>query len=467
MANKFDVIVIGAGPGGYVAAIRLAQLGKNVAIVEKQKTLGGTCLNWGCIPSKALLDSSEHYHQAVHKFKVHGIEVKDLKLNLKQMMKRKDDVVKNTTQGIEYLMKKNKIKTIFGHANFESKNMITVTQNSTKTSYEADKFIIATGSTYTPLPSVTVDKKRIVTSDEAISLKEVPKHFIVIGGGVIGVELGSVYARLGSKVTIIEYMDRLIPTMDKDLGKALQRSFKNLDVHFEFNTMVTGAKVTKNNVELTAKTKDGKEKSFTGDYVLVSIGRRPNTENLGLENLGIDLTQRGQIPVNDLFQTNVSNIYAIGDVIKGLMLAHKASEEGVVCAELIAGKKGHLNYDTIPGVVYTWPEVASVGKTEEELKEANIAYKSGKFPFKASGRARASEESDGFVKVLSDKSSDEILGIHMIGPRAADMIAEAVLAMEYRASAEDIGMIVHPHPTFTEALKEAALDSTEKRPIHL
>jgi len=467
MTKKFDVIVIGAGPGGYVAAIRLAQLGKHVAIIEKQKTLGGTCLNWGCIPSKALLDSSEHYHQALHKFKTHGIEVKNIKLNLKQMMKRKDDVVKTTTQGIEYLMKKNKIETLHGHATFISETTISVSQGKSKTNYEAEKFIIATGSSVTELPSVPIDKKRIITSDEAISLKEVPKHFIVIGGGVIGVELGSVYARLGSKVTVIEYMDRLIPTMDKDLGKALQRSFKNLDVNFEFNTMVTGAKVSKNQVTLNAKTKDGKEKTFTGDYVLVSIGRRPNTENLGLENLGIELTERGQIPVNDLFQTKIPTIYAIGDVIRGLMLAHKASEEGVVCAEIIAGQKGHLNYDTIPGVVYTWPEVASVGKTEDELKQANIAYKSGKFPFKASGRARASEESDGFVKVLSDKSTDEILGIHMIGPRAADMIAEAVLAMEYRASAEDIAMIVHPHPTFTEALKEAALDSTDKRPIHL
>lgn len=467
MAKKYDVIVIGAGPGGYVAAIRLAQLGKNVAIIEKQKTLGGTCLNWGCIPSKALLDSSEHYHQALHKFKTHGIDVKDIKLNLKQMMKRKDDVVKNTTQGIDYLMKKNKIDTIYGHATFESETTISVSQGKTKENYEANQFIIATGSTYTPLKTVPVDKKRIVTSDEAISLKEVPKHFIVIGGGVIGVELGSVYARLGSKVTVIEYMDRLIPTMDKDLGKALQRSFKGLDMNFEFNTMVTGAKVNKNQVTLTAKTKDGKEKTFTGDYVLVSIGRRPNTENLGLEKIGVELNDRGQIPVNDHFQTKVPSIYAIGDVIRGLMLAHKASEEGVVCAEIIAGKKGHLNYDTIPGVVYTWPEVASVGKTEDELKQAGISYKSGKFPFKASGRARASEESDGFVKVLSDKTTDEIVGIHMIGPRAADMIAEAVLAMEYRASAEDIAMIVHPHPTFTEALKEAALDSTEKRPIHL
>tara|TARA_A100001015_G_scaffold129715_1_gene143914 strand:- start:4524 stop:5927 length:1404 start_codon:yes stop_codon:yes gene_type:complete len=467
MSNQFECIVIGAGPGGYVAAIRLAQLGLKVAIIEKQKTLGGTCLNWGCIPSKALLDSSEHFHQAKHKFETHGIKVKDLKVDLKQMMKRKDDVVKNTTQGIEFLMKKNNIETFFGHATFKDKHTIEVSNETEKKTITSDKFIIATGSSVTPLKSVPTDKNKIITSDEAISLKEIPKHLIVIGGGVIGVELGSVYGRLGSKVTVVEYMDRLIPTMDKDLGKALQRSFKGLDFNFEFNTMVTGSKYKGKEVVITAEDKKGNKKEYVGDYVLVSIGRRPNTENLGLDNIGVSVNEKGQIQVNEHFQTAVPTIYAIGDVIKGMMLAHKASEEGVVCAEYIAGQKGHLNYNTIPGVVYTWPEVASVGKTEEELKTANIDYKSGKFPFKASGRARASEESDGFVKVLSSKDTDEILGIHMIGPRAADMIAEAVLAMEYRASAEDIGMIVHPHPTFTEALKEAALDSTGKRPIHI
>ena len=467
MSNQFECIVIGAGPGGYVAAIRLAQLGLKVAIIEKQKTLGGTCLNWGCIPSKALLDSSEHFHQAKHKFETHGIKVKDLKVDLKQMMKRKDDVVKNTTQGIEFLMKKNNIETFFGHATFKDKHTIEVSSETEKKTISSDKFIIATGSSVTPLKSVPTDKNKIITSDEAISLKEIPKHLIVIGGGVIGVELGSVYGRLGSKVTVVEYMDRLIPTMDKDLGKALQRSFKGLDFNFEFNTMVTGSKYKGKEVVITAEDKKGNKKEYVGDYVLVSIGRRPNTENLGLDNIGVSVNEKGQIQVNEHFQTAVPTIYAIGDVIKGMMLAHKASEEGVVCAEYIAGQKGHLNYNTIPGVVYTWPEVASVGKTEEELKTANIDYKSGKFPFKASGRARASEESDGFVKVLSSKDTDEILGIHMIGPRAADMIAEAVLAMEYRASAEDIGMIVHPHPTFTEALKEAALDSTGKRPIHI
>lgn len=466
MSKRYDVVVIGAGPGGYVCAIRLAQLGKTVAIVEKQATLGGTCLNWGCIPSKALLDSSEHYHQAITKFNVHGIEVPSVKLNLKQMMKRKDDVVKNTTQGIDYLMKKNKIDVIKGHATFTNAETIEVTLKKEKTRVHADKFVIATGSSVTPLPTVPIDRKRIITSDEAISLTEVPKHFIVIGGGVIGVELGSVYARLGSKVTIIEYMDRLLPTMDRDLGKTLQRSLKHLNIAFEFNTKVLNASVKGKTVTVNAETKDGTAKTFTGDYVLVSIGRSPNTEKLGLDTLGISLNERKQIPVNDSFQTTVPSIYAIGDVIRGAMLAHKASEEGVVCAERIAGKHGHLNYNTIPGVVYTWPEVASVGKTEDELKQANIAYKAGKFPFKASGRARASEESDGFIKVLSDKETDEILGIHMIGPRAADMIAEGVLAMEYRASAKDVGMLVHPHPTYTEALKEASLAASEDAAIH-
>lgn len=467
MSNQFECIVIGAGPGGYVAAIRLAQLGFKVAIIEKEKTLGGTCLNWGCIPSKALLDSSEHYHQAKHKFDIHGISIKDLKVNLKQMMKRKDDVVKNTTQGIEFLMKKNNIETFTGTATFVDQHTISISHNNKNQTLTSDKFIIATGSKVTPLTSVPTDKKRIITSNEAISLQEIPKHLIVIGGGVIGVELGSVYGRLGSKVTVIEYMDRLLPTMDKDLGKALQRSFKGLDFNFEFNTMVTGYKATDKHVTITAENKKGEKKEFKGDYVLVSIGRKPNTDNLGLEQIGITCNERGQIPVNDKFQTSVPSIYAIGDVIKGAMLAHKASEEGAVCAEYIAGEKGHLNYNTIPGVVYTWPEVASVGKTEDELKDAQIDYKTGKFPFKASGRARASEESDGFVKVISDKQTDEVLGIHIIGPRAADMIASGVYCMEYRGSAEDIARIVHAHPTFSEAIKEAALDATEKRALHI
>ncbi len=471
MSQKFDVVVIGAGPGGYVSAIRLAQLGKKVALIEKQKTLGGTCLNWGCIPSKALLDSSEHYHQACHKFKTHGIELAGIKLNLSQMMKRKQAVVDNTTQGIEFLMQKNNVTVITGHAAFQDTTTVTVTADNKTDTVNADHFIIATGSSVTPLPCVETNGSSIITSNEAISLKKVPQHLIVIGGGVIGVELGSVYARLGAKVSIVEYMDRLLPGMDADLGKTLKRSLSSQhDIDFYFNTKVTGTKEnnTKNNknVTITAEDKQGKPLSLTGDVILVSIGRKPNTDNLGLETVGITLNERGQIPINSAYQTAVPTIYAIGDVVPGIMLAHKASEEGVVCAEMIAGHHGVINYNAIPNVVYTWPEVAAVGKTESELKEANIAYNSGKFPFKASGRARAAEESDGFIKVLSDKSTDEILGIHMIGPRVADVIAEAVLAMEYRSSAEDLGMMINPHPTFSEALKEASLAATGNRAIH-
>ena len=465
--QQFDIGVIGAGPGGYVAAIRCAQLGLNTVIIEKQSTLGGTCLNWGCIPSKALLDSSEHYHQAIHKFEVHGIKTGKVSVDWPQMQKRKNDVVANTTQGIQFLMDKNKITVESGTATFKTTQDIDVKNGKKTKTVSAKKWIIATGSEVTELPCAPMDGKRIIGSNEAISLPEIPKEMIVIGGGVIGVELGSVYARLGTKVTVIEFFDRLIPTMDKDLGKALQRSFKSLNMEFHFGTKVTKAEVKKNKVHVTAEDKKGKEIKLTADYTLVSIGRRPNTDDLGAKNIGLELDKQGRIEINSNFETNVPGVYAIGDVVKGQMLAHKASEEGVVCAELICGHNAHLNYNTIPGVVYTWPEVASVGKTEEELKEAGIAYKSGKFPCKASGRARASEESDGFIKVLSDQLTDEILGVHMIGPRAADMIAEAVVAMEYRASAEDIGMLVHPHPTFTEALKEAALGATGDRAVHI
>ena len=467
MSEQFDLGVIGAGPGGYVAAIRGAQLGLKVVIIEAQGALGGTCLNWGCIPSKALLDSSEHYHQAIHKFDVHGIKTGKVSIDWKQMQKRKNDVVENTTQGIDYLMSKNKITVEKGLGSFKSATEVEVSNGKKKTSVHANKWIIATGSSVTELPCAPMDGKRIIGSNEAISLPEIPKEMIVIGGGVIGVELGSVYARLGTKVTVIEFFDRLLPTMDKDLGKGLQKALKSLDMTFHFNTKVTKAEVKKNVVHVTAEDKTGKEIKLTADYTLVSIGRRPNTDGLGVENIGLALDKLGRIEINENFETNVPGVYAIGDVVKGAMLAHKASEEGVVCAEKIAGHPAHLNYNTIPGVVYTWPEVAAVGKTEQELKDAGIAYKSGKFPFKASGRARASEESDGFIKVISDKLTDEILGVHMIGPRAADMIAEAVVAMEYRASAEDIGMLVHPHPTFTEAIKEAALGATGNRPIHI
>lgn len=464
--DKFDVVVIGAGPGGYVAAIRCAQLGMSVAIIDKRKGLGGTCLNVGCIPSKALLDSSEHFHQAQHKFETHGIDVDGLKVNWKQMLKRKQDVIDSTVGGISYLMDKNKITVFQGTGSFVDSKTIEI-DGETKTQIGAENVIIATGSEVMPLPSVPVDGKRIITSTEALELKEIPKSMIVIGGGVIGVELGSVYARLGTEVSVVEFMPGLIPTMDRELGKTLERSLKkNLGFKFHFNTKVTGAKAGAKKVSVTAEGKKG-ELSLDAEYVLVSIGRRPFTEGLGLEKIGVSLDERGRVPINGQFQTSVANVYAIGDVVVGPMLAHKASEEGSCCAEFIAGQKPHLNYNAIPGVVYTWPEVAAVGKSEEELNAAGIKFKKGSFPFKASGRARASEESEGFVKVLADESTDELLGVHMIGPRAADMIAEAALAIEFRASAEDVGIISHAHPTFTESFKEAALGASGDRMIHI
>ncbi|MDX5348913.1 MAG: dihydrolipoyl dehydrogenase [Hymenobacteraceae bacterium] len=466
---KYDVTVIGSGPGGYVAAIRCAQLGLKTAIIEKYNVLGGTCLNVGCIPSKALLDSSEHYHNAAHTFQTHGIELENLKVNLEQMIKRKGEVIKSNNDGIAYLMKKNKIDTYYGLGSFVNKNKIKITGNDGNVQeIETDKTIIATGSKPTILPFIPVDKKRIITSTEALELKEVPKHMIIIGGGVIGLELGSVYARLGAKITVIEFMDSIIPTMDKALGKELQRVLKKtLGFEFFFQHKVTGATVEGDNVKVTAENQKGESKTFEGDYCLVSIGRKPYTEGLGLENAGVQMGERGMIAVNDHLETNVPGIYAIGDVVRGAMLAHKAEEEGVMVAEQLVGQKPHINYNLIPGVVYTWPEVAAVGYTEEQLKEQGRAYKSGSFPFKASGRAKASGDTDGFVKVLADKETDEILGVHMIGPRIADLIAEAVVAMEYRASAEDISRMSHAHPTFAEAMKEACLAATDNRAIHI
>lgn len=465
---QYDVTVIGSGPGGYVAAIRCAQLGMKTALIEKYPVLGGTCLNVGCIPSKALLDSSEHYHNAAHTFKTHGIELKDLSVNLAQMIKRKREVVKQTSDGITFLMKKNKIDVLTGLGSFVDKNTIKVTaaDGSTK-EIKTNKTIIATGSKPVSLPTVPIDKKRIITSTEALEMTEIPKHMIVIGGGVIGLELGSVYARLGAKVTVLEFMDGLIPTMDKSLGKELQKSLAKIGFEFFFSHKVTGAVVKGNEVIITAEDKSGKVTEFKGDYCLVSTGRKPYTEGLGLENAGIKLDERGRVAVNDHLETSTPGIYAIGDVIKGAMLAHKAEEEGTLVAEQLAGQKPHINYLLIPGVVYTWPEVAAVGYTEEQLKEQGRAYKVGSFPFKASGRARASMDTDGFVKVLADKTTDEILGVHMIGPRTADMIAEAVVAMEFRASAEDIARMSHAHPTYTESFKEACLAATENRAIHI
>ncbi|MBG91278.1 MAG: dihydrolipoyl dehydrogenase [Actinobacteria bacterium] len=462
-----DVAVIGAGPGGYVTAVRAAQLGFSVALIEKEKTLGGTCLNWGCIPSKALLDSSELFHQAQHQFEVHGIQVSKPKIDFKQMMTRKEDVVSSTVKGIDYLVKKNKITKISGTAQFQDANTLVVTNGKEEERVQATHIIVATGSDVASLPSVPFDGKRIISSREALELKKVPEHMIVIGGGVIGVEIGSVYARLGAKVSVVEYMPRLIPTMDEELGRQLAKSLKKLNISTYVNTKVESATVNKNKVKVLATGPQEKALELEGDYVLVAIGRRAYTDGLGLDKLGIELDQQGRIPVNDKFESSVKGVYAIGDVIQGPMLAHKASEEGVACIEYIAGQHPHYDPNLVPGVVYTWPEIASVGPSEEDLKRDGRAYKKGSFPFKASGRARASEESEGFVKVLADEKTDEILGVHMFGPRAADMISEAVVAMTYRASAEDIGMMMHAHPTFTEAIKEAALMATDKRPIHI
>ncbi|MCU0392477.1 MAG: dihydrolipoyl dehydrogenase [Thermoflexibacter sp.] len=470
---KYDVTVIGSGPGGYIAAIRCAQLGLKTAIIEKYNSLGGTCLNVGCIPSKALLDSSEHYHNAAHTFKTHGIDIKDLKVNLPQMIQRKREVVKQTCDGVAYLMKKNKIDVYYGLGAFIDKNTIRITPTKNQAEgaetkeIQTDKTIIATGSKPIILPTVPYDKKRIITSTEALELQEVPKNLIIIGGGVIGMEIGSVYGRMGTKVTVIEFLDSLIPTMDKTMGKELQKVLGKLGFDFYFKHKVTGASVKGKEVSVTAENEKGEIVTFKGDYCLLSIGRKPYTEGLGLENIGIKTDAKGRIEVDNHLETNIKGIYAIGDVIKGAMLAHKAEEEGVMIAEQIAGQKPHINYLLIPNVVYTWPEVAAVGYTEEELKANGKKYKIGAFPFKALGRARASMDIDGTVKVLADASTDEILGVHIIGPRAADMIAEAVVAMEYRASAEDIARMSHAHPTFTEAFKEACLVATGNRALNM
>ena len=464
---KYDVTVIGSGPGGYIAAIRCAQLGLKTAIIEKYNTLGGTCLNVGCIPSKALLDSSEHYHNAKENFTKHGIDVGKLSLDFGKMIDRKASVVDQTTSGIAFLMKKNKIDVLTGVGSFKDKNTIVVKGEKSQ-EIQTDKVIIATGSKPASLPFIEIDKERVITSTEALSLKELPKSMVIIGGGIIGCELGSVYARLGTEVKIVEYLDRIVPGMDGDLAKELQRAMKKNDgVEFYTSHKVTSVERKGDKVTLKAENKKGEEVSFDAEYCLVAVGRKPYTEGLGLENVGISTDDRGRIPVNEHLQTNVDGVYAIGDVIKGVMLAHKAEEEGVFVAETIAGEKPHINYNLIPGVVYTWPEGAGVGKLEEELKEEGIAYKVGKFPFKASGRARASDDTDGFIKVIADKETDEILGVHMLGPRVADVIAEAVVAMEYRASAEDIGRISHAHPTFAESVKDAALAAWDDKALNM
>lgn len=466
--SSYDVAIIGSGPGGYVAAIRCAQLGFKTALIEKYSTLGGTCLNVGCIPSKALLDSSEHFHNAKHNFETHGIGLDNLTADINQMVKRKEEVISQTCSGIKFLMDKNKVTVLHGTGSFVSNTKIAVKDAEGKEEIiEAKYSIIATGSKPNFFPGMEPDKKRIITSTEALKMTEIPKKMLVIGGGVIGLELGSVFGRLGTEIEVIEFADSIIPTMDKSLGKELSKVLKKEGFKFHMEHKVQS--VVNNGVSVTLKAlnKKGEEVTFEADYCLVAVGRKAFTTGLGLENAGLTVNNRGQIEVNEHLQTSVPNIYAIGDVVRGAMLAHKAEEEGVFVAEQLAGQKPHINYNLIPGVVYTWPEVAAVGKTEEELKAANIEYKVGNFPIKALGRARASMDTAGFIKILADKTTDEVLGVHMIAPRAADLIMEAVVAMEYRASAEDISRICHPHPTYSEGVKEAALDATESRALHI
>ncbi|WP_395655092.1 dihydrolipoyl dehydrogenase [Flavobacterium sp.] len=466
--SQFDVTIIGSGPGGYVSAIRCAQLGFKTAIIEKYSTLGGTCLNVGCIPSKALLASSHHYEELQH-FVDHGIEVSgDVKVNLEKMIARKQAVVDQTSGGVKFLMDKNNITVFNGVGSFESATSVKVTkEDGSSEIIESKNIIIATGSKPSSLPFIKLDKDRIITSTEALKLKEVPKHLVIIGGGVIGIELGQVYLRLGAQVSVVEFMDRIIPGMDAALSKELTKVLKKQGMKFYTSHKVQSVERAGDVVTVKAENAKGEIITLEGDYSLVSVGRRPYTDGLNAEKAGVKVTDRGQIEVNDHLQTSASNVYAIGDVVRGAMLAHKAEEEGVMVAEILAGQKPHIDYNLIPGVVYTWPEVAAVGKTEEQLKADGVAYKAGSFPFKALGRARAGGDTDGFVKILADAKTDEVLGVHMIGARCADLIAEAVTAMEFRASAEDISRMSHAHPTFAEAIKEAALAATDNRALHV
>ena len=464
---NYDVVVIGSGPGGYISAVRASQLGLKVAIIEKYSTLGGTCLNVGCIPSKSLLDSSHHYYDAIKHFEEHGILVDTPKIDFQKMIGRKATVVEQTTGGINYLMDKNQIKVYQGVGSFVDKTHVKISKNDgSDETIEGKNIIIATGSKPANLPFITLDKERIITSTEALKLPEIPKHLLVVGGGVIGLELGSVYKRLGAEVSVIEYMNSIVPGMDADISKELQKVLKKQGLKFFTNHGVSSVERNGDEITVKATNKKGDEVEFKGDYCLVSVGRKAYTEGLGLENIGIEVNERGQIQTNDHLQTNITNIYAIGDVVKGAMLAHKAEEEAVVVAETIAGQKPHINYNLIPGIVYTWPEVAAVGKTEQELKAENIEYNSGKFSMRALGRSRASGDIDGFVKVLADKNTDEVLGVHIVGARAADLIMEAAVAMEYRASAEDLARICHGHPTYSEAMKEAAKAAWDGKPLN-
>lgn len=462
----YDVVVIGSGPGGYVCAIRAAQLGLKTACVEKDSTLGGTCLNVGCIPSKALLSVSEKYAQASHDFDGLGIEVGSPKANLKKMMAHKDKVVAANTQGISFLFKKNKVDHLIGLGTITGPNTIEISGKEKKT-VTAKNIVIATGSESTPLNGVAVDEKQIVSSTGSLALEKVPATMAVIGGGVIGLELGSVWSRLGSKVTVIEYMDRLLPGSDLEVSKEMKKIMTKQGMELKLSTKVTGAQVSKDKVTLTLEPANGgAAEKLEVENVLLSIGRRPYTTGLGLEKAGVKVDNRGRVEIDDHFQTNVKGIYAIGDVVRGAMLAHKAEDEGVVCAEIIAGQSGHINYDAIPSVVYTFPEVATIGKTEEQLKEAGVEYKAGKFPFMANGRARAMAATDGFVKILADAKTDRVLGCHIVGPEAGTLIAEIALVMEFGGSSEDIARTCHAHPTLNEVVKEAAL-AVDGRPIHI
>jgi len=466
MENNFDLLVIGGGPGGYVCAIRAAQLGLKTACIESRGTLGGTCLNVGCIPSKSLLNSSELFSKAKNNFDSIGIETGNIKLNLKKMMTNKSKSVQILTKGVEFLFKKNKVSYIKGKGVLFSKNDVVVYQDGKKTSYKSKNVVIATGSSSTSLPGIKIDEKNIISSTGALSLEMVPKNLVIIGGGYIGLEMGSVWARLGSKVTVIEFLDHIIPGMDREVSKEFEKILKKQGIQFKLNTKVTGVKTSAGKTMVEFSNNDTKVKeNLECDKVLVSVGRRPYTEGLNLSKIGVKKDEKGRIVINGKFQTSVTNIYAIGDVIKGPMLAHKAEEEGIAVAEILAGQAGHVNYDVIPGVIYTSPEVATVGKTEEELKKLKIDYKVGKFPFLANSRAKVNNESEGFVKILADSRTDKVLGVHIIGPHCGDMIAEMALAMEFGASSEDIARTCHAHPTHTEAIKEAAL-AVDKRPIH-
>jgi dihydrolipoamide dehydrogenase len=464
--KQFDVVVIGGGPGGYVTAIRAAQLGLNTACIDKRGPLGGTCLNVGCIPSKALLHSSHHFAMAGHEFASHGIKVSKVELDLPTMMARKEKVVDDLTKGIAFLFKKNKVTHFNGIGRIVSHDTVAVTNDGKEETLKAANIVIATGSDSATLPGVEPDEKKIVTSTGALSLPKVPKHFAVIGAGIIGLELGSVWRRLGAQVTVLEFLDRILTPMDSELAKESKKILIKQGLEFKLGVKITSAKATKEGVVLTYEpAKGGKTETLSADVVLVSIGRVPYTEGLGLDAANIETDDKGRVKIDDHFRTNVETIYAIGDVVRGVMLAHKAEDEGIAVAEIIAGQSGHVNYDAIPGVVYTWPEIAAVGKTEEELKAAGIAYKVGKFPFLANSRARTNADTDGLVKILADKTTDRVLGVHIVGPVAGELIAEAGLAIELGSSAEDIARTCHSHPGFGEAVKEAAL-AVAGRPIH-